>query len=452
MALDYAFCAQFGEIMIEKATEILEQFIATESQRVQGIKMPHMPTLGSAYEEITRQGIDSNFVIPKGLDLKVVSGFISIAGEMLPEQIDCMLVHGAGERYGLTEQYIYDIELVLCIFEVKKTLNKADFKDAFEHLSKIRKKFAQYFEKKLVEDRYEPDLTAPSKLFSQITGKPAPEKYHNIHDLKPEDGILFYALVQECYAPASIIHGYGGYKTESGLRKTFIDILSEEKDSNGIGFGIPSFPTLVTSNNFCLVKNNGFPYMALQGANNWIAVSSTRHNPAHMMLEIIWSKISLYFGVSMPWKNALETENISPLLTAIGRKAGDQVGWWYEANEPSEKLLKREEKIGWKPSFLSKAAITLTNLMMFRGGQFDLAESSGWLKEKFGATSEEVTSELLSSGYFMDDNGFIRPIETISYIATFDDNSGVIATDRQMLDLWLEERGQDFVISVFAFV
>lgn len=438
--------------MIEKASEILEQFIAKEAQRVEGIKMPHMPTLGSAYEEITRQGIDNNFIIPKGLDLKVVSGFISVAGEMLPEQIDCMLVHGDGERYGLTDQYIYDIELVLCIFEVKKTLNKTDFKYAFEHLNKIRKKFAQLFEKKLIEDGYEPRLDAPAKLFSRITGKPAPEKYHEIHALTPEDGILFYALVQECYAPVSIIHGYGGYKTESGLRKAFVDILSYEKDSNGIGFGIPSLPTLVTANNFCLLKNNGFPYMAIRGANNWVAVSSTRHNPAYMMLEIIWSKISLYFDVAMPWKDTLETENLSHLLTAVGRKEGEQVGWWYRTNEPSEKLLKREAKIEWEPSPLSQAAITLTNLMLLRGGQFDVAESSEWLEEKFGATFDEVTEELLSSGYFMDDNGLIRPIETVSYIATADDNSGVVATDRNMLELWLEKQEQSFVISVFAFV
>ncbi|HIF9136594.1 TPA: DUF6602 domain-containing protein [Photobacterium damselae] len=438
--------------MIEKASEILEQFIAKEAQRIEGIKMPHMPTLGSAYEEITRQGIDSNFIIPKGLDLKVVSGFISIADEMLPEQIDCMLVHGDGERYGLTAQYIYDIEKVLCIFEVKKTLNKTDFKDALEHLNKIRQKFAQHFEKKLIEDGYEPRLDAPAKLFSQITGKPAPEKYHEIHALTPEDGILFYTLVQECYAPVSIIHGYGGYKTESGLRKSFVDILSESRNSNGIGFGIPSLPTLVTANNFCLVKNNGIPYMALQGANNWIAISSTRHNPAYIMLEIIWSKISLSFNVAMPWKDTLETENLSPLLTAIVRKEGEQAGWWYKTNEPSEKLLEREAKIEWEPSPLSQAAITLTNLIMIRGGQFDITESSEWLEEKFGATFDEITEELISTGYFMDDNGLIRPIETVTYIATANDNSGVVATDRKMLELWLEKQVQSFVISVFAFI
>jgi len=238
--------------MIKQASEILEKFITEESKKLEGIKMPHMPTLGSAYEEITKQGIDNRFTIPKSLDLKVVSGFISIEGEMLPEQIDCMLVHGDGIQYGLIGQFIYEIDQVLCVFEVKKTLRKSDLKDAFEHLNKIRVKFSEFFEKKLIEYEYEPNLAVAGKLFSRITGKPAPQKYRQIHDLEPEDGILFYSLVQECFAPVSIIQGYGGYKTESGLRNAFIDILSEEKDSNDNGFGIPSFPTLITTNNFCL--------------------------------------------------------------------------------------------------------------------------------------------------------------------------------------------------------
>ena len=99
--------------MIEKASELLEKFIKAESEKLQGIKMPHMPTLGSAYEEVTKQGIDSEFTIPKYLDLRVVSGFISIGDEMLPHQIDCMLVHGDGRKYGLTEQYIYNVDPTL---------------------------------------------------------------------------------------------------------------------------------------------------------------------------------------------------------------------------------------------------------------------------------------------------------------------------------------------------
>lgn len=106
--------------MIRKASELLEEFIAVEKRKLDGFHMPHMPTLGTAYEEITKQGIYQDFAIPKHLDLHVVSGFISVGGEMLTEQIDCMLVHGEGERYGLTQQHKYDINSVLCIFEVKK--------------------------------------------------------------------------------------------------------------------------------------------------------------------------------------------------------------------------------------------------------------------------------------------------------------------------------------------
>ncbi|MGP9590610.1 DUF6602 domain-containing protein, partial [Halomonas sp. AOP42-B2-16] len=120
--------------MISKASELLEHFIQEEARKLAGVEMPHMPTLGSAYEEITKQGVDQNFVIPKSLNISVVSGFIEMGGEMLPEQIDCMLVCGAGRRYGLTDQYIYDIENILCVFEVKKTLSKKDFSDAISHL------------------------------------------------------------------------------------------------------------------------------------------------------------------------------------------------------------------------------------------------------------------------------------------------------------------------------
>jgi hypothetical protein len=40
--------------MIEKASELLEKFIEIEKIQLSKIDMPHMPTLGSAYEEITR--------------------------------------------------------------------------------------------------------------------------------------------------------------------------------------------------------------------------------------------------------------------------------------------------------------------------------------------------------------------------------------------------------------
>ncbi|WP_446811407.1 DUF6602 domain-containing protein [Methylomonas sp. 2BW1-5-20] len=334
--------------------------------------MPHMPTLGSAYEEITKQGIDKNFAIPKSLNLRVVSGFIEIAGEMLPQQIDCMLVEGNGRQYGITDQYIYDISCILCIFEVKKTLTKADYSDAFDHLGDIRRKFAEHFEEKLRGGNFEPDISQARKAFAQLTGKMAPTHYLGIHQLPKTEAILFYTLVQEQHAPVSIVHGYEGYKTEAGLRTAFIDIIEEREKTSGQGLGVPSLPTLVTSNNFCVIKGNGYPYLVIRDTNSWVVIFSTRHNPARIILELIWSKISSHFDVKMPYGSDLDMETVAPLLIAEPHEVGEQVGWAYNSTEYKEKRLVRGEQTTWEPSKVGAAELSAINIMAMQGGYLPL--------------------------------------------------------------------------------
>lgn len=427
--------------MISRASELLEIFIKEETKKLAGIKMPHMPTLGSAYEEITKQGVDSNFAIPKHLDLSVVSGFVSIGGEILPEQIDCMLVHGKGERYGLTEQYIYDIENILCIFEVKKTLKKADYIDAMNHLASIRRKFAEHFEHKLINEGYEPDITPARRHFSQITGKIAPEHYSGIHGLSESDGILFYCLVQESLAPVSIIHGYDGYKTEAGLRSAFIDILKEKKDT-GAGFGIPSIPSLVTSNQHCLVKGNGVPFLAIKNEDEWVAVFSTRHNSAKLILELIWSKISCHLDINMPWNDGLHMDNIEPLLVAKAVRVEDTAGWMYNSIEFKENRLKRDDDNLWEPAALGEAEISAIHIMAMHGGYLSLDEGlNEYLKSKHHTTVEEVSKNLVITRLFMKDGQYIRPIHSHTHVVTLDDNTGYASSERDRFDLWCDQNG-----------
>lgn len=427
--------------MISKASELLEIFIREETKKLAGFEMPHMPTLGSAYEEITKQGIDQSFAIPKHLDLSVVSGFVTIGGEMQPAQIDCMLVHGKGERYGLTEQYIYDIENILCLFEVKKTLKKPDYIDAMDHLASIRRKFAEHFEQKLIHEGYEPDITSARRHFAQITGKIAPERYSGIHGLSESDGILFYCLVQESLAPVTIIHGYDGYKTESGLRKVFVDIL-EEKKAAGAGFGIPSIPSLVTSNQHCLVKGNGVPFLAINDKDGWVAVFSTRHNSAKLILELIWSKISCHFGIEMPWNDGLHMDSIEPLLIAKAVRVGDEVGWMYNSVEFKEKRLKRDDDNTWEPAFLGEAEISAINIMAARGGYLPLDEGMNeYLTSKHDVTVVEVGQNLIATRLFMRDGEYIRPILTHTHVVTLDDDTGYASSERDRLDLWCDKNG-----------
>ncbi|MGK7286354.1 DUF6602 domain-containing protein [Buttiauxella agrestis] len=296
--------------MLLHASELLSEFIKQEKKVLADIDMKHMPTLGSGYEEITKQGLMKNFSIPKALNLRVESGFISINGAMQAQQIDCMLVHGEGMRYGLTSEYIYDIEKVLCIFEVKKTLRKADLADAIDHLSGLRRKFEEYFDEK-IKNGHNPNISQAAIHFSQITGKEAPSKYSEIDTLAPEDAIVFYTLMQELIAPLSIIHGYGGYKTEEGLRNAFVEILDENIKTGKTGYGIPSLPSLITANDFSLIKAGGVPWIVNNGNNDWVPIVSCRHNPALSVLELVWSKISSYFSIKMPWDDGVYMKQCS---------------------------------------------------------------------------------------------------------------------------------------------
>ncbi len=428
--------------MITEASELLELFIKEETKKLAGINMPHMPTLGSAYEEVTKQGIDQEFSIPKFLDLSVVSGFISVGGEMLPEQIDCMLVCGSGEKYGLTEQYIYSIENVLCIFEVKKTLRKQEYMDAIEHLASIRKKFAQNFEHKLSHEGYEPNISSARRYFAQITGKAAPEHYSGIHSLPEDEGALFYCLVQESLVPVSIIHGYDGYKTEEGLRTVFIDILEGKILKDEAGAGILSIPSLVTSGQYALVKANGFPFIGLRGKDEWVSVFSTRHNTAKLILELVWSKISSFFDLKMPWGDGLHMDNVEPLLISKVVRVGEKAGWMYNALEPKEKNLRREDDIVWKPSTVGAAEVSSIQIMAMYGGYLAIDDGMDeYLNEEYETSIAEVADNLISTRLFMKDGEYLCPIHSLTHLVTMDDGSGYVCCERDRLNLWCEENG-----------
>jgi hypothetical protein len=423
--------------MIEKASDLLEKFIEVERKALEGFDMPHMPTLGSAYEEITKQGIGQNFAIPKSLNLKVVSGFISVGSDVLPHQIDGMLVCGEGKRYGRTHEFIYPIDQVLCIFEVKKTLTKFDYTDAFDHLRSIRKKYSEHFESKFADLEFEPNITAACKHFSQITGKDAPKSYSGMHALSKSDGILFYALVQETLAPLSIVHGYGGYKTEAGMRNAFLDILFEKGKVTGEGLGIPGLPTLVTTNSFSIVKGGGVPYIGITEDNKWAALLSMRGNAARIMLEVIWSKISLYFNVSMPWGDDIETEVGVPLILAIPMETNDAAAWKYEPLRFSEKDLAARELVQqWQPIKVSKDIRSVINYMLVYGGYIDL-DKIREIAVDYGIKSEELINKIRNTLLFKQVDDYIRPISSSLFMISNGEDY-YLSSSRERLDIWCD--------------
>ncbi|MEG0939559.1 MAG: hypothetical protein RSE32_07395 [Comamonas sp.] len=281
--------------MIKSASEMLAAFIAAETKEVDAVPMEHMPTLGAAYEAIVSSGIDRQFVLPSGLDLRVVSGFI----KGLKNQIDCMLVRGDGQRYGRTDQFIYPIDQVLCVLEVKKTMSKADLIDGIGHLSDVQRHFVNHF-----IERYQAggiqDFEQAREVFSKLTGRASPSSARDLDAAPVEDRLLFATLARQMHAPATILFGFGGYGTERGLREALVDIVEADigRESNAAPELLPS---LISVGNLCLIKCNGQPYLAIDGADRWVAIASTRHNAALVLLEFLWTKIELFCHVRMPF-------------------------------------------------------------------------------------------------------------------------------------------------------
>lgn len=294
--------------MITNMTDIIEAFIKKEIEVVSSQQMDHMPTIGEAYECITKSSISK--AIPQGLDLKVVSGFI----RGLSEQIDCMLVHGEGEQYGLTDKYIYDIKNVLVVFEVKKTLNKSDLVAAYRQLAPIYKLAETKFCAELDDGSY-PSCKDAHRHFCQMTGRIATERWDEFKYCTPTDSMIMSILTQELIFPAKIIHGYGGYRTESGLRTAFLDFLYS-CDPKIDPISICALPNLITSETFSLFKTTGMPFVPELIKNYFPIMASSRNNIVELMIEIIWSKISLFCHQSMPWGEDLNIDSCATLLLA----------------------------------------------------------------------------------------------------------------------------------------
>lgn len=115
--------------MIETIHELL---VAMKEKGIEDIEpylnIGHNPTIGEMYEGLTHQLMERT--IFKDFNMHVVSGKIINASGKLSKQIDCMIVIGEGEKLPYTDNYIYNINNVIAVIEVKKKLFSNDLSDA----------------------------------------------------------------------------------------------------------------------------------------------------------------------------------------------------------------------------------------------------------------------------------------------------------------------------------
>ena len=352
--------------MIRNVADLLRKFVDQERKMLDEVELTHGPTIGAMYEGLTKSLLEKS--IPPDLGLKVVSGFAFFDKELSGE-IDCMVVHGDGEKIPYTDKYKWHIENVIAVFEVKKTLSAAEISDSYDHLRKISKLYSTYVESNDAANK-KFNLSLPRRIFAQMTGV-VPPPHEQIDSLPFDQEIIYHTLVCEYLSPIRIVVGHHGWKKEKTLRDHICKLL-EERTENPAGMGAGSFPQLIIGGEFSIVKLNGLPYVGILIDGMWPLLASTSHNPLRVLLELLFTKLDFMFSKNLASDDSTEQEAMSSCLRAKAVKREQIQGWEYAYDDLSSSTLKdRGANVHWVPVELTSAQFTVVNLLC-NGNEIDI--------------------------------------------------------------------------------
>lgn len=344
--------------MIKTVSDILNGFIEEERKKLDQFDLKHGPTIGAMYEGLTADVL--NKAIPLHLDLRIESGAIYDDTNTMTGQIDCMLVRGQGIEVPYTSLHKWHVKDVLAVFEVKKTLYATELQDSFFHLKEVLNSYSRYSAQRKSNDTF--DISSIVDSFAAITSI-IPPKHRQVEKLGFSLEMIYHTLVVEHLSPIRIVLGYHGYKSEAALRKSMIDFLGQNS-SEGKGFGVVSFPQLIISNNYSLIKLNGEPYSAPLDGDEWIFYASSRSSPVLLILELLWTRLSKLFNLGGLWGEDLELESLVPLLKGKAIQIQDKAGWAYNYYVFDEQELSEfETSYKWEPVYLNTKQFTIMNTL-----------------------------------------------------------------------------------------
>ncbi|WP_368757528.1 DUF6602 domain-containing protein [Klebsiella sp. P1CD1] len=411
-------------IDIKNIADLLKAFSSQEKEKIAKTKINHAPTIGVMYEGLTKDLLLDDMLIksfPPELDLKVRSGFFYDENGVESNQIDCMLVQGEGEKLPHTDEYKYDIKNVIAIFEVKKNLFLSELKDSLRLLEKTDSFFS------LSKSMSSLNFPVINRSFETITHKEAPH-IDDLEKLSEHDYAVYQALASDQLAPVRIAIGYEGYQTESGLRKGFIKHVSDSTT-----FRAFKIPSLIISDNFSIIKSNGFPYyLSIPEGDKWIISASSNCNPLIFALELIFDKIQQKYGVNLHLDEEVFDENTCPLLS-ITKKDGKWDAYEIEAN--SSFLKNREPYLAWEPVPIDEDEMLL--LKEIESSSIITQDDIFRLKSISDKT-DELIYKLTHAGYFMHSyNGISKG--TGFYFLQFNSGNYLLFPNKRKMQQWVKK-------------
>jgi len=342
-------------------SELLKKISDREKAILNNFPIEHAPTIGKMYEGLTKQLLKESKLDEYGVN--VVSGFIQVSGER-SGQIDCMIVVGNGSRIPHTDDFVYPIDRVLAVIEVKKNLFATEMSEAYHHLNDTLRLSRLAYKHQEDEKTLQFSTARPALEYLDLFGEVAPH-YDENHLLPLHKRVIYHALVRDSLTPVRIAIGYNGYRSEEGFRRGVGGLYNN--NANKEGYGVINMPNLMISDGFSIVKTTGLPYRGFwdeEGGWGWLASSSS--NPLLLILELLYDRIELALNVEIDRGPDLEDEVLYPLMLARPVQLEQQVGWSYgiiTAPLPKDEPRSRE----WAPLEISEYQKQLLDLLYTEG-------------------------------------------------------------------------------------
>lgn len=360
--------------MIDTMAQLLERILAKETAALDRMQLSHGPTIGAMFEGLTRSVLD--LALPREADIRVVSGFAADHTGAQSRQLDCMVVMGDGRKIPHTESYIYPIEKVLAVIEVKKTLHGAEVSEGQENLHSLRS--LDIMESPTVGNSIR-------AAFQLVTGHPAPDR---IVDLPPSLRGIYRLIARDAIWPATILLGYHGYRTESAVRERVANYL--ENAPTGPPRGPGSVPTLVLNDSVAVAKLTGFPWSGAIRDGWWpfLGTSSGRSVP-RLFLDVLWTRLNHRRVFDRSAFGDDKTLNAWNVLCE-GRWETDPEGWTLRLQRPQvTPIVPARDDKEWSPVQVTTRQADLL-LHLGKVGYIDMTEV-----EYADATRDDLLSDLL---------------------------------------------------------
>jgi hypothetical protein len=271
-----------------------------------------------------------------------------------------------------------------------------------------------------------------------MTGVVAPA-YEELHQLPLNLEVLYHVLIMENVRPIRIVFGHQGFRSEYALREAVWRMLEDSEKRQELGPG--SFPQLIVSGQYSLLKMNGLPYTVRLEDGWWRFLASASDNPLLFLLEYLWTRFEREYEIGGFWGDDQEMEPMNPFIAGRLITHGDQTGWEYRYEyRHSESLSRPTGPIDWKPQELTDAQAEVF-AMLCTGREVDLNDPAfGSFAAAHSLTVEELGESLTKTMLVAMDGSKLHLTGPHSGCAFLPDGRLVAADNMQRLTAWLRRQ------------